>query len=202
MQGPWADSLPTGYHSCSVRPASCRCSVPKSCLTLCNQMNYSMPGFPVLYYQSLLKFMFIESVIPSKHFILCHPLLLPSIFPSIRVLSNELALQIRQPKYWNFSFSISPSNEYPGLISFTIDWFDLLSVQGTLQSLLQHQSSKASILPCSTFFMVQLSHPYMTIGQTIPLTIQTTVGKVISLLCNMLSRFFSFSSKGKYLSIS
>ena len=131
---------------------------------------------------SWLKFMPIELVMPSNHLILCHPLLLlPSIFPSIRVFSNESALCIRWPKYWSFTFTISPSNEYSGLISFRTDWFD---VQGTLKSLLQHHSSKASILPCSAFFMVQLSHPYMTTGKTIALTIQTFVGKVMSLLCN------------------
>ena len=131
---------------------------------------------------------------PSNHLILCHPLLLlPSIFPSIRVFSNELALHIKWPKYWSFSFSISPSNEYSGLISFRIDWFDLLPVQGTVKSLLQLHSSKASILQHSAFFMVQLSHPYMT---TIALTRWTFVGKVMSLLFNMLSRLVhNFSSK-------
>ena len=134
--------------------------------------------------------MSIESVMPSNHLILCHPLLLlPSIFPSIRVSSNELALHIRWPKYWSFSFSVSPSNEYSGLISFRIDWFDLLAVEGTLRSLLQHHSSKASILRHSAFFMVQISHPYMTTRKTIALTRQTFVGTVMSLLFNMLSRF-------------
>ena len=129
-----------------------------------------------------------ESVMPSNHLILCHPLLLlPSTFPSIRVFSNESALRIRWPKYWSFSFSISPSNEHPGLISFRMDWLDLLAVQGTLKSLLQHHSSKASILWHSAFFTVQLSHPYMTTGKTIALTRWTFVGKVISLLFNMLS---------------
>ena len=127
--------------------------------------------------------MSIESVMPSNHFILCHPfLLLPPIFPSIRVLSNESALRIRWPKYWSFSFNISPSNEHPGLISSRMDWLDLLAVQGTLKSLLQHQSSKASILWRSAFFTVQLSHPYMTTGKTIALTRWTFVGKVMSLL--------------------
>ena len=126
----------------------------------------------------------IKSVMPSSHLILCHPLLLlPSIFPSIRVFSNESTLQMRWPKYWSFSFSISPSNEHPGLIS-----LDLLAVQGTLKSLLQHHSSKASIFQCSAFFTVQLSHPYMTTGKTIALTRRTFVGKVMSLLFNMLSR--------------
>ena len=133
--------------------------------------------------QSLLKFMSIVSVVPSNHLILCCPLLLlPSIFPSIRVFSNELALCIRWPKYWSFSFSISPSNEYSGLISFGIDWLDLLAVQGTLKNLLQNHSSKASILWCSPFFIVQLSHPYMTTGKTIALTSWTFVGKVVSAL--------------------
>ena len=136
---------------------------------------------------SLLKLMSIESVMPSNHFILCRPLLLlPSIFPSIRVFSNESVLHIRLPNYWSFSFSISPSNEYSGLISFRIDWFDLLAVQGTLKSLLQHHSSKASILQCSAFFIFQLSYPYITTGKTIALTRLTFVGKVLSLLFNML----------------
>ena len=136
---------------------------------------------------------------PSNHFIPCHPLLLlPSIFPSIRVFSNESALHMRWPKYWSFSFNISPSNEHPRLISFRMDWLDLLAVQGTLKSLLQHYSSKASILLHSVFFIVQLSHPYMTTGKTRALTTWTFVGKVTSLLFNMLSRlFYSFSSKEK-----
>ena len=139
--------------------------------------------------RSLLKLISIELVMPSNHLILCRPLLLlPSIFPSIRVFSNELVLRIRWPKYWSFSFSISPSNEYSGLISFRMDWLDLLAVQGTLRSLLQHHSSKASILWRSAFFIVQLSHPYMTTGKTIALTRQTFLGKVMSLLFNMLSR--------------
>ena len=125
---------------------------------------------------------------PSSHLIFCHPLLLPSIFPSIRVFSNESVLCIRWPKYWDFSFSINPSNEYSGLISFRMHWLDLLAVQGTLKSLLQHHSSKASILQCSAFFIVQLSHPYMTTGKTIALTRWTFVGKVVSLFFIMLSR--------------
>ena len=134
-------------------------------------------------------FMTIESVMPSNHLILCHPLLFrPSIFPSIRVFSNESVLRIRWPKYWSFSFSISLSSEYSGQISFRMDWLDLLAVQRTLKSLLQHHSSKASILWCSAFFIVQLSHPYMTTGKTIPLTRWTFVSKVMSLLFNMLSR--------------
>ena len=139
--------------------------------------------------QSLLKLMSIESVISSNQLILCCPLLLlPSRFPSIRVFSNESVLRIRWPKYWSFSFSISHPNEYSGLISFRINWIDLPVVQGTLKSLLQHHSSKASILHCSSFFMVQLSHPCMTTGKTITLTIWTFVGKVMSLLFNTLSK--------------
>ena len=133
--------------------------------------------------------MSIESVMPSNHLILCCPLLLlPSIFPSIRVFFSESALYIRWPKYWSFSFSISPSSDYSGFISFRIDWFDLLAVQGTLKSLLQHHSVKASILQCSAFFMVQLSHPYMSTGKIIALTIWTFISKMMSLLFNMLSR--------------
>ena len=139
--------------------------------------------------RSLLKLMFIESVMPSNHLILCHPLnLSPSIFPSIRVFLNKSVLHITWPKCWSFSFNIRPSNEHPGLISFRMDWLDLLAVQGTLKSLLQHHRLKASILGCSAFFIVQLSHPYMTTGKTIALTRQTFVGKVMSLLFNMLSR--------------
>ena len=133
--------------------------------------------------------MSIELVMPSYHLILCCPLLLPSIFPSIRVFSNESVLCIRWPKYWSFSFSISPSSTYSGLISFRVDLFDLLAVQGTLKSLLQHHSSKASILQCSAFFIVQLSHPYMTTGKTVALTRQTLVNKVMFLLFNMLFMF-------------
>ena len=138
--------------------------------------------------RSLPKLMSIESVMPSNHLSLCRPLLfLPSIFPNIRVFSYESALHIRWPKYWSFSLRISPSNEYSGLISFRTDWFDLFSVQGTLKSLLQHHNSKASILHCSAFFIVQLSHPYLTTGKTIALTRRTFVGKVMSLLFNVLS---------------
>ena len=137
--------------------------------------------------------MSIESVIPTNYLILCPPLLLPrSIFPSIRVFSNESALHIKWPKYWNFSINISPSNEYSGLISFRMDWLDLLAVQRTLKSPLQHHSSKASILLRSAFFIVQLSHPYMTTGKTIALTRWTFVGKVMSLLFNMLSRLVKY----------
>ena len=138
---------------------------------------------------SLPKLISIESVMPSNHLILCHPLLLPSsIFPSIRAFSDESVILIRRSKCWSFSFNISLSNEHPGLISFRMDWLDLLAVQGTLKSLFQHHSSKASILQCSAFFIVQLSHPYMTTGKTIALTRRTFVGKVMSLLFNMLSR--------------
>ena len=153
---------------------------------------------------SLLKLISTESLMPSNHLILCHSLLLlPSIFPSIRVFSNEPALHIRWPKYWSFSSSISPSNEYSGLISFKINWFDLLAVQGSLKSLLQHHNSKASILQRSAFFLVQLSHPYMTTGKTIDLTRRTFVGKVISLLFNMLFRFvIAFLLRDKRLLIS
>ena len=148
--------------------------------------------------------MSIESVMPSKHLTLCHPLLLlPSIFPSIRVFSNESPLCIKWPKYQSFSFNISPSNEHSGLISFRKDWLDLLAVQGTLKSLLQHHSSKASILRCSTFFIVQLSHPYMIIGKTIALTRWTFVDKVMSLLFNTLSRLvITFLPRSKCLLIS
>ena len=148
--------------------------------------------------------MSIESVIPSNHLILCCPLLLlPSIFPSIRVFPNESVLHIRWPKYWSFSFSISPSSEYSGLISSRMDWLDLLAFQGTLKSLLQNHSSKASILQRSAFFIVQLSHPYMTTGKTIALTRRTFVGKVMSLLVNLLSRLvIAFLPRNKRLLIS
>ena len=153
-------------------------SVVQSCLTLCSQAFLSITNS-----QSLLKLMSIESVMPSNHLILCRPLLLlPSISPSIRVFSNESVLHIRCPKYWSFSFSNSPSNEYLKLISFRMDWLDLLAVQGMPKNLLQHHSSKASILRRSAFFTVQLSHPYMTTGKTTALTRRTLVGKVMSLL--------------------
>ena len=150
------------------------------------------------------KLMSIESVMPSNHLILCRPLLLlPSIFPSISVFSNESALHIRWPKYWSFSFNISPSNEHPELTSFRMDWLDLLAVQGTLKSLLQHHSSKASILQCSAFFIVQISHPYMSAGKTIALTRWNFVDKVMSLLFNMLSGLFiTFLPRSKGLLIS
>ena len=148
--------------------------------------------------------MFIESVMPSSHLSLWRPhLFLPPVPPSIRVFSNESTLRIRWPKYWSFSFNISPSNEHPGLISFRMDWLDLLAVQGTLKSLLQHHSSKASVLQCSAFFIVQISHPYMTTGKTIALTRWTFVGKVMPLLLNMLSRLvITFLSRSKRLLIS
>ena len=154
--------------------------------------------------RSLLKLMSIELVMPFNHLILCPPLLLlPSVFPSIRVFSNESALHIRWPKDWSFSFSISPSSEYSGLTSLRIDWLDLLAVQGTLKSLLQNHSSKASVIRCSAFFMAQLSHSYMTTGKTIALTRQIFVGKVMSLLFNMLSRLvIAFLPRSKLLLIS
>ena len=158
-------------------------SVAQSCLTLCDPMHCSMPGLPV--HQQLLEFTqsHVHWVMRSNHLVLCCLLLLPpSIFPRIRVFSNESVLHIRWPKYWSFSFNISPSNEYSGLISFRMDWLDLLAVQGTLKSLLQHHSSKASILWCSAFFIVQLSYPYMTTGKTIILTRQTFVVKVMCCL--------------------
>ena len=153
---------------------------------------------------NLPKLMSIESVMQSNHLILCRPLLLlPSIFPSIRVFSNESALHIRWPKYWSFSFNTTPSNEHPGLISFRMDWLDLLAVQGTLKSLLQHHSSKASVLQHSAFFIAQLSHPYMTTGKNIALTRWTFVGKVMSLLFNMLFRLvITFLPRSKHLFIS
>ena len=167
-------------------------------------MNQSTPGLPVHHQLwSSLRLTSIESVMPSSHLILCCPLLLlPPIPPSIRVFSNESTLRMRWPKYWSFSFSISPSNEHPGLI-FRMDWLDLLAVQGTLKSLLQHHSSKALILRRSAFFTVQLSHPYRITGKTIALTRRTFVGKVMSLLCNMLSRFVTtFLPRSKHLLIS
>ena len=164
-------------------------------------MNHSTPGLSITNSWNPPKPMSIESVMSSNHLILCHPLLLlPSIFPSIRVFSNESALCIRWTKYWSFSFNISPSNEQPGLISFRMDWLDRLAVQGTLKSLLQHHSSKASILQHSALFIVQLSHPYMTTGKTIALTRWTFVGKVMSLLFNILSRLvITFLPRSKRL---
>ena len=155
-------------------------------------------------YWSLLKLMSIKLVMPSNHLILCHPLLLlPSTFPSIKVFSSESVLRIRWPQYWSFSFSISPSSDHPGLISFRMDWLDLLAVQGTLKSLLQHHSSEALILWHLTFFIVQLSHPYMTTGKTVALARQTIVGKVMSLFFNMLSRLvITFLPRSKCLLMS
>ena len=173
-------------------------SVAQSCPTLCNPMDGSKPGLPVHH-----QLMSIESVMPSKHLILCCPLLLlPSTFSTIRVFSNELVLRITWPK-WGFIFSVSPSNEYAGLISFKIDKFDLLAVQGTLKSFLQHHSSKASILWCTAFFIVQLSYPYMATEKTITLTIWTFIGKVTALLFNTMSRFVTaFLPRSKHLLIS
>ena len=167
-------------------------------------MNRSTPGLPVHHQlPSSLRLTSIESVMPSSHLILCHPLLLPPILPSIRVFSNESTLRMRWPKYWSFSFSIIPSKEIPGLISFRMDWLALLAVQGTLKSLLQHHSSKATILRRSAFFTVQLSHPYMTTGKTIALTRLTLVGKLMCLLLNMLSQLVkTFLPKRKHLLIS
>ena len=164
------------------------CSFTKSCLTVCDSMDCSIWGFPVLHYLTESAQIHIHWVSdPSNHLILCCPfLLLSSILPSISVFSIDLALHIRWPKIWSFSYSISPSSEYSGLISFRMDWFDLLAVQGTLKSLLQHHSSKAAILQCSAFFLVQLLHPYMTAGKPTAFTISTFVGKIISLLFNML----------------
>src|SRR5574337_385079 len=180
-------------------------SVAQSCPTLCDPMNRSRPGFPV--HHQLPEFTQThvhKSVMPSSHLILCRPLLLlPPIPPSIRVFSNESTLHMRWPKYWSFSFSIIPPKEHPGMISFRMDWLDLLAVQGTLKSLLQHHSSKASILWCSAFFTVQLSHPYMTTGKTIALSRRTFVGKIMSLLLNMLSRLvITFLPRSKRLLIS
>ena len=169
---------------------------------LCDPMDCSTPGFPILHYlPEFAQTMSVESVMPSSHLILCYPLLLlPSIFSSIRVFSNESAFHIRWLKFWSFSFNISPSNEYSELISFMIDWLDLLAVQGTLKSLLQHHSLKASMLQCSAFFIVQLSHSYMTTGKNTALTRRTFVGKVRSLLFNMLSRLvITFLPRSKHL---
>ena len=166
-------------------------SVAQSCLTLCNPMNCSTPGLPVhnqLPESTQTHVHWVGDAIPLSH-PCCPLLLLPSVFPSIRIFSNESVLHIRWPKYWSFSFNIIPSEEHPGLISFRMDQLDLLAVQGTVKSLLQHHSSKASILRPSAFFTVQLSHPYMTTGKTIALTRRNFVGKVTSLLFNMLSRF-------------
>src|SRR5574340_351200 len=179
-------------------------SVAQLCPTLCDPMNRSMPGLPV--HHQLLEFTQTHDHQvgdATNHLIICHSLLPPSIIPNIRVFSYESVLHIRWPKCWSFSFRISPSDEYSGLISFSIDWLDLLAVQGTLKSLLQHHSSKAPILRCSAFFTVQLSHPYMTTEKTIALTRRTFVGKVMSLLLNMLSRLvITFLPRSKLLLIS
>ena len=179
-------------------------TVDELCCGLCKKHNTDLQPALREESRSSLKPMSITSVMPSNHLILCCPLFLPpSIFPSIRVFSNESALRIRWPKYWSFRFCISLSNEHPGLISFRMDLLDLLAVQGTLKSLLQHHSSKASTLWCSAFFMVQLSHPYMTTGKTIALTRRTFVGKVMSLLFIMLSRLvITFLPRRKHLLIS
>ena len=179
--------LPSVQFNCSVQ--------------LCDPTDCSTPGFPVIHQLSELAQAHVHWLVDAIHLILCHPLLLlPLNFPSIRVFSKQSALRIRWPKYWSFSFSIGPRNEYSGLISFRIDWFDLLAVQGNLKSLLQHHSSKASIFQCSAFFMVQISHPYMTTGKTIALTRQTFVNKVMFLLFNMLSRLvIAFLPRNKHL---
>ena len=179
-------------------------SVAQSCLTLYAPWNTArQASLSITNSRSPRKPMSIESVMPTNHLILCCPLLLPSIFASIRVFSNESAFCIRQPKYQNFSFSISPSNEHPGLMSFKVDWLDLLVVQRTLKSLLQHHSAKASILRCSAFFIVQLLHPYMATGKTIALTRRTFADKIMSLIFNMLSRLvITFLPRSKNLLIS
>ena len=180
-------------------------SVAQSCPTFATPWTAAcQASLSITSSQGLLKLMSIESVMPSNHLIPCHPLLLPpSIFPSIRLFSNESVLCIKWPKYWRFSFNISLSNEYSSLISFRISWLDLLAVQGTLKSVLQHHSSKASNLRCSAFFIVQLSHPHMTTGKTIALTRWTFVGKVMSLVFNMLSRLvITFLPRSKCLLIS
>ena len=177
----------TGVHFSSVQSLSCVWLFATT-WTAARQASLSITNS-----QSLLKLMSIESVMPSNHPILCHPRLLqPSMFPSIRVFSNESALQITWPKYWSFSFNINPSKGHSALISLRMDWLGLLAVQGTLKSLLQHHSSKASVPQCSAFFTVQLSHPYMTAGKTVALTRWTFVGKVMSLLFNMLSKLVLF----------
>ena len=180
------------------------CSVSQSCLTLCDPMDCGTPDLPVHHQLPELAQTHVHRVrMPSNHLILCHLLLPPSIFPSIRVFSNESVLHIGWPKYWSFSFSISPSNEYSGLISFRINWFDLLAIQGTLKSLLQHHSLKASNLWHLAFFIVQLLHPHMITGKTIVLTRQTSFGKVMSLLFNMLSSLvIAFLPRSKCLLIS
>ena len=187
-----------GYSLWILKNTSQFSLVLQSCLTLCDPMDCSTAGLPV--HHQLLEFtqlISIELVMPSNHLILCCPLLLlPSVFPSIRVFSNESVLCIMWPKYWSFSFSISPSNEYSGPISFRVDWLDLLAVQWTLKNLLQHHGSKPSILCHSAFFIVQLSHSYMATGKTIPLTRWTFVGKVMSLFFSMLTRLIMLFFQG------
>ena len=175
-------------------------SVAQSCLTVCDPMDVACQA-SITHSWSLLKLMSIKLVMPSNHLILCHPhLLTPSVFPRIRVFSNESVLHIRWAKYWSFSFNISPSNEHPGLIFFRMDGLDLPAVQGTLKSLLKHHSSKESILRCSAFFIVQLSHPDMITGKTTALTKRNFVGKVMSLLFNILSRVvITFLQRSKLL---
>ena len=178
------------YHSQVTRISQFSLLQSLRCVQPCNPMDSSMQASQsITSSQSSSKLMSIESVMPCNHLILCHPLLpLPSIFPSIRVFSNESAVRIRWPEYWSFSFKMTPTKEHPGLISFRMDQLDLIAVQGTLKSLLQHHSSKASILRCSAFFTVQTTHPYMTTGKTIALTRWTFVEEVMSPLFNMLSR--------------
>ena len=193
------------WHSAARSNHFCYCSVAQSYLTLCDPMDCSTPGFPVLHHFLELAQTHVPwvggAIQPSCPY--CPLLLLPSVFPSIRDFSNESVLHIRWPKYWSFSFSISPSNAYSGMISFRMDWLDLLAVQRTLKSLLQHHSSKTSVLWHSACFIVQFLHPYITPGKTIALTIQIFVGKVMSLLFNMLSRFaITFLSRIKSLLIS
>ena len=202
----WLYLLP--YKVIHLSLGVCCCSVTKSCLTLCDPIECSMPGSPLPFTiaQSLFKLMSTESLIPSNHLIFCRPLpLLPSIFPIIMDFSNESVLHISWPKYcsFSFSFSFSPSNYYSGLISFRIDWLDLLAVQGTLKSLLQHHSLKASLLWCSAFFMVQQSHPYMTTGKIIALIILNFFSKVMSILLKKIYRFvIVFLQMSKHLLIS
>ena len=194
-----SSAVPFSSHPQSFPESVQFSSASQSCPTL-KPHGLQHTSLPV-HHWSLIKIMSIKSVMPTNHLILCSPLLLlPSIFPIIRVFSNESALRIRWPKYWSFSFSISFSNEYSGLISFRMDWLDLFAVQGTLKNLLQHHSSKASILQPSAFFMVQVSHPHMTTGKTIALTRWIFVGKVMSLLFNMLSRLvIAFLPRSKRL---
>ena len=201
----WEDvRLYSAKESTSVRDAVVAQSLSRVSLFVTPWTTACQASLSFTISRSLLNLMYIESVMPSSHLILCHPpLLLPSIFPSIRVFSNESALHIRWPKYWRYTFIISPSNEYSQLISFRIDWFDLLAVQRTLKSLLQHHSSKASILGHSAFFMVQFTHPYLTTGKTIALTRWNIVSKVMSLLFNMLYRLVTtFHPRSKCLLIS